>query len=170
LNNWRNGRVMLMEIPTAHELSDNVVAMWEPGEIPKAGAAFAFAYRQKWTKDPDPAGAGGFVVATRTGVHEWEPERRTMVVEFAGGRLAELAESKPPQAVVSMVPVSGELTVKVDHQAVQRLEDGRWRVSLRLAPVAEGGKLADSSELEMRCSLKSGDDYLTETWAYRIKP
>jgi glucans biosynthesis protein len=170
LNNWRNGRVMLMEIPAENEVGDNVVALWEPAELPKPGSSLAFAYRQKWTKSPDPAAAGGYVVATRTGVHKWEPERRTVVVEFAGGRLAELDERKPPQAVVSMVPVSGELAVKVDHQAVQRMEDGRWRVSLRLAPAADGGKLADSTEVEMRCTLKTGDDYLTETWAYRIKP
>jgi hypothetical protein len=35
----------------------------------------------------DPSMADGHVVATRTGVHDWQPEQRTIVVEFTGPRL-----------------------------------------------------------------------------------
>ena len=35
---------------------------------------------------------------------------------------------------------------------------------------AEGGKLADAGPVELRCGLKRGDNFLTETWAYRVTP
>ncbi|MEY5020039.1 MAG: hypothetical protein RLZ22_1127, partial [Verrucomicrobiota bacterium] len=38
------------------------------------------------------------------------------------------------------------------------------------APSAEGTKLSDIGPIELRCCLKRGDDYLTETWVHRINP
>jgi glucans biosynthesis protein len=165
---WGAGKVMLMEIPTANELADNIVALWEPSRSPQPGERFEFSYKQHWTLDEDPAAAGGRVVATRTGLHEWQPEQRTMVVEFAGGALADW-QGAPPEAVVTVV---GEHAAKVKIQglAVQPLPGDRWRVAFQIAPAAEGGKLADAGPQELRCCLKKGEDFLTETWAYRIIP
>ncbi len=160
---------MLMEIPTANELADNAVAMWEPAEIPQAGERLEFSYRQRWTLAEDPAGAGGHVVATRTGVHEWQPEQRTMVVEFAGGALADLPANEAPEAVVEALGANAD-KVKIQGVAVQPLPDGRWRAAFQIAPAAESGKLAETGAVELRCALKKGDDFLTETWAYRINP
>ena len=42
--------------------------------------------------DPDPSQAGGYVVATRSGVHDWQPEQRTIIVEFTGTPLAQAGE------------------------------------------------------------------------------
>ena len=86
-SDWGPGRVMLMEIPTTNELSDNTVALWEPAQTPQPGDRIEFSYRQHWTMDHDPSQAGGHVVATRSGVHDWQPEKRTVVVEFTGTAL-----------------------------------------------------------------------------------
>src|SRR5690606_13920475 len=101
-SDWGPGKVMLMEIPTGNELADNTVAMWEPDKTPQPGERVEFSYNQHWTMAEDPSEAGGHVVATRTGVHEWQPEQRTVIVEFAGGRLAEKSDQKP-EAVVSII-------------------------------------------------------------------
>jgi periplasmic glucans biosynthesis protein len=168
-SDWGAGRVMLMEIPTGNELADNVVAMWEPSRKPQPGEKLEFSYRQRWTTEEDPAGAGGHVVATRTGVHEWQPEQRTIAIEFTGGRLAELSEENPPEAVVDAIG-GADSRVKIQGLAVQPLPDGRWRAAFQLAPATDGGKLADAGPVELRCALKNGGDFLTETWAYRIIP
>jgi glucans biosynthesis protein len=167
-NEWGPGKVMLMEIPTDNELSDNTVAMWEPALPVQPGQRLEFLYKQHWTMAEDPAQAGGRVVATRTGIHAWQPELRTIVVEFAGGQL-EKWTGDPPAAVVEAVGATAD-KVKIQGVAVQPLPEGRWRVGFQLAPAAEGGKLADVGPVELRCCLKKGDDFLTETWAYRVTP
>lgn len=168
-NDWGKGKVMLMEIPTVRELDDNIVATWVPDETPQPGQRYEFSYKQHWTLREDIADAGGHVVATRTGVHEWEPEQRTMIVEFSGGKLAEI---KDPAELQPVIEICGDAakTLKIKHSNVQQMEGGRWRVSFLLAPAQEGGKLADVGPTEMRCCLKKGEDFLTETWVYRIQP
>jgi glucans biosynthesis protein len=167
-SDWGPGSVMLMEIPTTNELSDNTVAMWQPKETPKAGDRVEFSYKQHWTTAEDPSLAGGRVVATRTGLHDWQPEQRTIAVEFAGGAL-EKTDEKDPTALVQAVGPNAD-SVKIQGVAVQKLPEGRWRVGFQVAPAAEGGKLADVGALELRCSLRRGEAFLTETWAYRINP
>lgn len=167
-SDWGPGRVVLMEIPTENELSDNTVALWEPEATPQAGDRVEFSYKQHWSMAENPSQAAGRVVATRTGVHKWQPEQRTLVVEFAGDALAKL-EGKEPEPLVE---VAGEAAAKVKVQgvAVQQMEPGHWRLAFQLAPAAEGGKLADVGPVELRACLKQGDNYLTETWSYRIIP
>ncbi|TAE77783.1 MAG: glucans biosynthesis protein [Verrucomicrobia bacterium] len=167
-SNWGSGKVVLMEIPTTNELSDNTVALWEPSHTPQPGERIELSYKQHWTMEEDPSQAGGRVVATRTGLHDWQPEQRTMTVEFAGGRL-ENWQGEPPEAVISALGDASS-KIKIQGRTVQALPDGRWRVAFQIAPALEGGKLADAGPQELRCCLKKGEDFLTETWAYRITP
>jgi glucan biosynthesis protein len=60
--------------------------------------------------------------------------------------------------------------VKIQGVTVQRLPEGRWRAAFQIAPATEGAKLSDVGPIELRCSLKNGEDFLTETWSYRIHP
>ena len=71
-----------------------------------------------------------------------------------------------------MVTAIGEAGTKIKIQgvAVQQLPEGRWRAAFQITPAAEGGKLADVGPQELRCCLKNGENFLTETWAYRITP
>jgi glucans biosynthesis protein len=162
-SDWGAGSVMLMEIPTVNELADNTVAMWVPEKTPKPGDRLEFNYRQHWTMDVDPSEAGGHVVATRTGVHEWQPEQRTMIVEFEGEHLVG-EDGKMPEAVVD-----ADARVRIQGIAVQRISEGRIRLAFQIVPAEEGGKLSDIGSIEMRASLKRGEDFLTERWVYRIK-
>lgn len=167
-SDWGPGRVMLMEIPTTNELSDNTVALWEPAKKPQPGDRIEFSYRQHWTMDPDPSQAGGHVIATRSGVHDWQPEQRTVIVEFTGTPLQQNREIP----VTPVVEVLGDMASKIKIQGVtvQEIPDERWRVSFQIAPSAEGGKLADVGPIELRCCLKRGDNFLTETWVHRVTP
>lgn len=167
-SDWGPGRVMLMEIPTDNELSDNVVAMWEPARTPQPGDRVEFRYRQHWTMDEDPSMAEGRVVATRSGVHAWQPEQRTMIVEFTGPTLSQ--PSDIPLTPLVQVVGGGADKVKIEGLTVQPMPDSRWRVAFQITPSAEGGKLADVGPIELRCCLKRGDNFLTETWVHRVTP
>ena len=53
-NDWGSGRVELVEIPTADETNDNIVAYWVPDQLPAPGQAMPFDYRMHWTMaEPD---------------------------------------------------------------------------------------------------------------------
>jgi glucans biosynthesis protein len=167
-SDWGSGRVMLLELPTTRESDDNVVAMWEPEKIPQPGDRIEFSYRQRWTMDQDPAEAGGHVIATRSGVHDWQPDQRTMVVEFAGTNLSKESDT-PLSAHVVAVSANAE-KIKIQAVTVQSLPEERWRASFQIAPAAEGGKLSEVGPIELRCCLKRGDNFLTETWVHRVTP
>ncbi|MBC7979584.1 MAG: glucan biosynthesis protein [Armatimonadetes bacterium] len=167
-SDWGSGSVMLMEIPTGNELADNTVAMWQPAKTPKAGERVEFSYKQHWTMAEDPSQAGGHVVATRTGVHEWQADQRTMIVEFEGNNLVG-EDGKMPEAFVQPTGEAAE-KIKIQGIAVQPMPEGRLRLAFQIAPVEEGVKLAAVGPVELRCALKRGDDFLSETWVYRINP
>ncbi|MGJ8632821.1 MAG: glucan biosynthesis protein [Luteolibacter sp.] len=164
-SDWGKGSVMLMEIPTENELTDNMVAMWVPEKSPEKGERREYSYRQRWTLSGNPAAAAGRVAATRTGLHDWQPEQRMMVVDFTGVQ----KRAEAPEAIIVAEGEAGE-QVKIEGVTILAKPDGTMRLSFQIAPKDEGAKLADIGEVELRVSLKSGEDYLTETWAYRINP
>lgn len=169
LGDWGEGAVLLMEIPTAHELSDNLTAMWVPqGEIP-AGTRLEFRYRQHWTMDSDPSIAGGKVVATRTGVHEWQPNQRTIIVEFAGGSLEHWPRETPPEPVIEILGEQAS-RVRILSPTVHPLADGRWRLAFQIEPAEQEVSLESIGPMEFRATLRAGEDFPAETWAYRLEP
>ena len=167
-SDWGSGSVMLMEIPTGNELADNTVAMWIPEVTPKRGDRMEFNYRQHWTMNDDPSQAGGRVVATRTGTHEWQPKMRTMIVEFKGDNLVG-KDGKMPEALVE---ASGEAAAKIRIQGVtvQPLSGGKVRLAFQIVAAEDGTELNGIGPIELRAALKREGDYLTETWVYRISP
>ncbi len=167
-SDWGPGRVMLMEIPTTNELADNVVAMWEPANTPQPGDRIEFKYRQHWTMDGDPSQADGHVVATRTGVHDWQANQRTIAVEFVGNALNQQSDLQLSPQVQAVGP--GAEKIKIQGVTVQSLPEARWRVAFQIAPAAEGGNLADVGPVELRCCIKRGENFLTETWVQRLTP
>ena len=52
LGEWGAGTVHLMELPTANEYNDNVVAFWQPEKRPAAGDELQFKYRLHWLTEP----------------------------------------------------------------------------------------------------------------------
>lgn len=167
-SDWGPGRVMLMEIPASNELTDNAVAMWEPARTPQPGDRIEFSYRQHWTLEEDPSIADGYVVATRTGVHDWQPNQRTITVDFTGRALSQSSDIPLTPLVQATGP--GSDRVKIQSVTVQPLPDSRYRVAFQIAPATEGVKLSDIGPVELRCCLKRGENFLTETWVHRVIP
>ncbi len=167
IGEWGAGEVRLIELPTQEELADNLVAYWIPAARPEPGVPFRVAYRQSWGMMQNPANAASWAVATRSGTHPWAPGVRFMIVDFDGPRLRDLPKDKAPEAVVT---IANGAPATVDSVRTQRNPyDGTWRASFEVRPAKSGATPAEVGPVELRCCLKLGDDYLSETWTCRTE-
>jgi glucans biosynthesis protein len=105
---WGPGSVRLVEIPSALEANDNVVAFWVPAEPVAAGDAREWAYTLLWGDLVPGAGeALAHVHETRggaggvSGVEALENARK-FAIDFRGGRLASLPSDAPVEARVTV--------------------------------------------------------------------
>jgi glucans biosynthesis protein len=151
---WGAGAVTLVEIPTADEYHDNIVAFWRPQQALAAGREHRYRYRLHWCQDHAWQRELARVASTRIGKAA-QAGVRLMVIELAGGRLAQLNADAKPQ--VDALASKGELRNAV---AYRNPENGHWRMSFELDPRGH-------TEIELRARLKDGDGPLSETWLYR---
>jgi periplasmic glucans biosynthesis protein len=162
VGDWGAGSVQLVEIPTAGEADDNIVAFWTPEAPVTAGQSLACRYRLHWSdEEPAPPGVAR-VVATREGRGGRPgflptPGVRKVVVDFAGPTLAGLTRQSGVVAVVtsSLGEVQGVVAYPVEGQA------GRWRMMFDTP--APAGKVVN-----LRAYLRRGPDALTETWSGQL--
>lgn len=162
LDDWGDGAVQLIELPTDDEFHDNVVAMWVPKQPAKAGSDLRLHYRLYWDADEPHPSQLARCVATRLG-RGGEPGKprpagvRKFVVEFFGGPLASLPFGTKPQPVLTAS--SGTFSY-VFTEAVPDGVPGHWRASFDFTA-------AHAGVVEMRLFLKNGDQTLSETWLYQ---
>ncbi len=159
VGDWGEGEVKLVELPTTNELNDNIVAFWQPKEKPQLKQPYRLAYRQLWTSEQNPGRAGGYVISTRSGLHDWAPGERFVMVDFVGETLNRLPPGSQPVAEASTLDPSVEA---LDAFVQKNPFENSWRVSFRLK-VKEG--VARPQNVETRCFIRHGEDVLTETWS-----
>jgi glucans biosynthesis protein len=131
---WGAGAVTLVEIPTADEFMDNIVAFWRP-EAPLApGRGHRFAYDITWSAGAPPRDGRTALRDSRSGrVHD-RPGARQVVVDFA----------TTDTALVPDLSVAGA-GVAAEGLAAYPLPGGRGlRVGFQLIPGA-----ADVAELRL---------------------
>ena len=164
IGDWGDGAVQLVEIPTADETFDNIVAFWNPAQGFVPGQEQRFSYRLHWgsqTPIPDPVAA---VISTRIGAggivgQKNRPPSRKFVIDFEGGRLDGLT------AKASVTPVITASRGTLSDQAARPLLGTKaWRCSFDL--LSEGDEPVD-----LRCYLRDDEGgALTETWLYQWTP
>jgi glucans biosynthesis protein len=154
---WGSGAVQLIEIPSKTEYHDNIVVFWRPTQPLPAQAEDHRTYRLHWCWTPPVTPALATTVDTRVGA-SFDKGARLLVIDFAGGRLAEL----PPDAPVKMAITTSAGTVKRAMTQPNPATSG-WRARIVLDPA--GAKLCD-----MRGILKLGEEPLSEVWSYRWTP
>lgn len=157
LDSWGPGRVELVQLSTADETNDNIVAYWVPQKLPEPGQPLEVKYRLHWQGVNQQRPPDGWVVQTRVGrgFAELAENEQQFVVDFTGPTLASLQASEPVKAIVS-APANGEIV----ESNVYRLEaTGAWRMTVRVK------QLAPSQPTELRGFLQRGEDVLTETWS-----
>lgn len=173
---WVDGAVRLVEIPTALEINDNIVAFYveEGGEV-SAGEARRYDYALHWGNlpgdgaeygagngagQPDDPGAPARVLATRAGVGGVSgvpapDNKRKFAVDFAGGALGTLGPDAPLTARVHLS--DGTLV----SQVLEPLPDGAiWRLLLDVtAP--------EGSVVDLIATLMLDGAEVSETWLYQ---
>ncbi len=163
---WGKGAVQLIEIPTDDEIHDNVVATWVPAEPATAGKKYDFKFKLFWLADEPYPSPLARCVATRLG-RGGQPGLprpagvRKFMVEFLGGPLEHLPFGVKPEPV--LFTSRGHFTDYLYTEAVPDGVNGHWRAQFDL--VVDG-----TDPVEMRCYLKTGNDVLSETWAYQYHP
>ncbi len=150
---WGKGTVDLVEIPTADETNDNIVAFWSPEKMPEPGQPLDFAYRMHWTMDeaaihaPDSAWVSQTLRSTgdvkQSNLIRQPDGSVAYLVDFEGPSLAALA---PDADVRSQVSV-GDNAELVENSVRYNPETKGWRLTLRM-------KIKDASKsTEMRAAL-----------------
>ncbi|EJL01511.1 periplasmic glucan biosynthesis protein MdoG [Pseudomonas fluorescens Q2-87] len=150
---WGKGTVDLVEIPTADETNDNIVAFWSPEKLPEAGQPLDFSYRLHWTLDeaslhsPDSAWVKQTLRSTgdvkQSNLIRQPDGSVAYLVDFEGPSLQALPEDADVRSQVS-IGENGEI---VENSVRYNPETKGWRLTLRL-------KIKDSKQAtEMRAAL-----------------
>jgi periplasmic glucans biosynthesis protein len=161
---WGEGEINLVELSTAYEGLDNIVAFWDPKVKPKPMERFQLGYTLYWTRDEAdiklPANKDK-VAATRLGTDPRDPQRQQFAIDFAGPKLSALPESAQLRAVANC---STNAAI-VDNQVFRNPFNDSWRVMLKLEPMP-----GNDQDVDIRCTLQKGEEVLTETWTYLWSP
>ncbi|MFW9269479.1 glucan biosynthesis protein [Pseudomonas sp. NR3] len=150
---WGKGTVNLVEIPTADETNDNIVAFWSPEKLPEPGQPLDFAYRLHWTLDeaslhsPDSAWVKQTLRSTgdvkQSNLIRQPDGSVAYLVDFEGPSLQALPENAEVRSQVSV----GDNAEIVENSVRYNPETKGWRLTLRL-------KIKDPSKAtEMRAAL-----------------
>jgi periplasmic glucans biosynthesis protein len=152
-NDWGPGHVELLRMPAQHEGEDNMGCYFVPKRPGVAGSEFELLYRVHVTSDEPVENLGGRFV--RTEVVDGGPQRWDFRLVAEGGALTNLAAGSKIEPILT-----------VDRGVVQdaiaeRIDDGKWEVTFSVR--------GDDKEQPpaIRGFLKRGNDFLTETWAFR---
>ena len=150
---WGKGSVDLVEIPTADETNDNIVAFWSPETLPEPGKPVDFAYRLHWTLDEAAMHPTDSAWVKQTLRSTGDVKQSNLIrqpdgsvaylIDFEGPSLKALPEDA---AVRSQVSVGDNAELVENNVRYNPVTKG-WRLTLRL-------KLKDPSKsTELRAAL-----------------
>lgn len=158
---WGDGEINVVELSTHYEGLDNIVAYWDPKITPQPFQPYRFAYTMYWTRETDLKLSPNKVTATRIGDDPRDPQARQFAIDFSGPKLQALPENTAPESVASC---SDNATI-AENQVVRNGYNNTWRVMLKLQP-----KAGNKDPVDLRCTLKRGEEVLSETWTYLWSP
>lgn len=150
---WGKGTVDLVEIPTADETNDNIVAFWSPEKLPEPGKPFEYDYRLRWTIKEDQLHSPelGWVKQTLRSTGDVKQSNLirqadgtvAFLVDFIGPNLAALPADTAVRSQVSV----GDNAELVENNLRYNPATKGWRLTLRL-------KVQDPKKsTEMRAAL-----------------
>ena len=150
---WGKGTVDLVEIPTADETNDNIVAFWSPEKMPEPGQPLDVSYRLHWTMDEAALHSDDSAWVMQTLRSTGDVKQSNLIrqpdgsvaylVDFQGPSLAKLL---PDATVRSQVSVGDNAEVVENSVRYNPYTKG-WRLTLRLK-IKDAGKAT-----EMRAAL-----------------
>lgn len=162
---WGEGQVELIELPTADETNDNIVAFWRPKAPVEAGQALTFRYRMRSLSGTGMLNPGGmtqntFITRPRAlgSAENAPPGSARFILDFVGGDLG-FYLSAPQDVGIIASASQGRITrsTLIPNPSTRGF---RAMIDVEVPP----GQLSD-----LRAFLKAGSRVLTETWTYPWK-
>ncbi len=151
LNNWGDGQVQLVEIPSDSEGNDNIVSYWQPEKPLAPGEQYTYNYRLSWPNDISPMKNKVRIVRSALGNKLFSPHKEVVL------DLSTLTEDQLANATI--------------HASVS---DGKViETRLQHNPNIAGGRLfmtfdpEEAEQIEIRIQLMQEDTPLAETFLYR---
>jgi len=163
---WGAGAIDLVEIPTADETFDNIVAFWNPADKPQPGQELLWSYTLHWCREAPQLPPLARCVATRTGAggvvgKKRDHYSRRFTIDFAGGDLALLDPKTQVEPVITASRGSVEITSARPLASVSG-----YRAMFDWVPDAAGG----NAPVTLRLFLRADGQALSETWIYEWDP
>jgi periplasmic glucans biosynthesis protein len=160
--NWGEGAVELVELPTERETDDNIVASYVPKSPLEPQKPFNYAYRLLATLNPAELSPNGRTLntyqtsaAARGSAEPPIPGSRRFIIDFTGGDLAFYADD--PQ-VVEVVPTTSQGKIVRSFIVPNPHTKGfRAVIDVQLEP---------GQSTDLRAFLRTGSRALTETWTF----
>jgi glucan biosynthesis protein len=151
LNDWGEGQVELVEIPSNSEANDNIVAYWQPKAALKKGLAYSFQYLMTWSNDTPVSLDSPRIVHSSQGT-KLSAQHPEVVVDF----------NKMPDVNVDDLSVDASISAGeiLEKLIVKNPYNKGVRVYLTFDPKG-------ASVSELRIQLKKGDEAAAPTWLYR---
>jgi len=159
---WGQGKVVLVQLPTADETNDNMVAFWTPNAPVTPDTPLVFAYHVSFGKSDIPQNPMGVVDNTFIGDGNRigggnVPNAYRVIVDFIGGPLNALSSNSPINSQVTALE-DGEI---LEHFVEYHEQIKGWRLSILAKPFLQ-------KPLHLRAFLHNETTTLTETWTYRL--
>ena len=154
---WGAGSVRLLEIPTDTEYVDNIAAFWRPADAWRAGGVQRFAYRLRWTCNPEPSFPGRVVSTQIEKLPDAGPDE-VALHRFAIDFLSD-ADAAAPLLHPDVWSAGGVISnISLTNEA-----GGIARLVFDLDPGAE-------QQIELHAALTDNSRQQTETWLFRWTP
>jgi periplasmic glucans biosynthesis protein len=157
---WGNGQITLVELPTADETNDNIVAAFVPDDPPETG--HTSSYRITASLFLARLSPNGRVVNTfQTSAQALgspepaAPGSHRFIIDFSGGDLPFYAQNPQLVEVVSTVSQGKILRSSLVYNS--RTNGFRAMIDLQLDP---------GQSTDLRAFLRTGTQALTETWTF----
>ncbi|TXN58497.1 glucan biosynthesis protein D [Methylobacterium sp. WL2] len=155
-DDWSEGAVTLLEIPSDSELNENVFAYWRPKAKLAKGGEMRFLCRQHWSRGwPDPLPPELARVKDSRCGHGSTGNRRLFAVDFEGDGM-----TRPEEIEVALSASAGTIARQDRFSYPERRT---LRVLFELDPGSERAS-------ELRLGLRRGQERASETWLFRWTP
>ena len=150
-DDWGQGQVVLVEIPTPSEFNDNIVAYWRPATPLTAGDEFKFSYHISWPNTRALPDSFGRVARSAYGIKLGQPYPQ-MVIDYS---------DLPAQIAVEDIDFNVSLSTG---DVIETIAQGNTlngaRVVISFDPLG-----ARSSEIRVQPTYQG--EAIGETWLYR---
>lgn len=161
-NDWGQGKVVLVQLPTPQETNDNIVAFWTPKTPVTPETPLSLAYDVNFGTSDISGNPMGTVLHTFIGDGNRigggkVPNAYRIIIDFTGGPLAKLSADTPINGQVTALE-GGEI---LEHFVEYNAQIKGWRLSILAKP-------AQNKPLHVRAFLNTETTTLTETWTYRL--